>query len=413
MKILIATVGQSTAHLSKLKEKEFTHYYFLLSDQNRRQKETVKKLENLCGQVSGVLDVDIISADDVNNAFEVATKIIKIYNQDTISQIIVNPTGGTTSMSIGVYRASILANVETQISTGTRNCKHQITDWSHEWQTVNRKSIEVVENELFAEECLQIFDYQSVYTRFNSLIKETGSPHEIRIKEVTLTALALMKWDLLDFNKAHEIISTFKRDRIKNAFSEHVRSLVELKKIQENETNGIPTHLLISELWNSAGRSAIRGQYSEATLKFYRMLEAACQSILLYCYNEKSAEVDKTNLKDWGLSFSHDGDYGSSTIALSMIDTIHIFKRKRPPRDLKLRQFFVNNEENLKKYITLRNNSMFAHGFKIVERDEWENIRKFIQEEFLPVLKEDGAALNNGFIIVPQLPTSLLEFSLS
>ena len=52
-------------------------------------------------------------------------------------------------MSIGVYRASIIANVETPISTGTRNCKHQITDWSHEWQTVNRKSIEVVENELF------------------------------------------------------------------------------------------------------------------------------------------------------------------------------------------------------------------------------------------------------------------------
>jgi CRISPR-associated protein (TIGR02710 family) len=328
------------------------------------------------------------------------------------AEIIVNPTGGTNSMTIGAYRAAVLADVPAQVSTGVRDEKHQITAFTHEWQTINRRDIASAENDAFANECLKRFDYESVYNRYQPN-QNTGSSDQEKIVEIRLTAQAFMAWNSFNFDEAFKIMSHFERRRKKKYFSNHLRGLGGLKKIQCTPRDQVPIHLLISEFWNSAERSAARSHYSESILKFYRMLEAACQSVLLHSYGIFAGDVPKQAMDKLGIKPLPTEGGHSESFKLSMKNMIRVFKKNDTSKKLRLRDFLIENEIQLKKYISLRNYSIFAHGYEVIDETQWKMIKEFVEQQFLPSLQEDGGPLNGGFILVPQLPSSLEGFGLS
>jgi len=404
-KILIATIGANTKVLASMNKKEFTKYYFLLANISHgfEQKTLMQKIAKLCGGDFKPVFI-FVDPDDMNKTFDSVLKIIED-TKDPLVEVVVNPTGGTTSMTIGAYRASVLGGAQTQLSTGKRNKENQVFHWDSRWVPIDRTSIEIHENEILADKWLNKFDYESVYEQFKKYYGNTT--HYERPMQISRTAQAFMEWDRLNFSVSLKIMASFDTDRKKKYFSKYLDCLAQLKKVEEEELKKVPTNFLINEFWNSAERSAARGFYSESFLKFYRMLEAACQSVLQHSYNAYAGHIcDKIQINEWGIKVNKSGAGN-----VSMTEMIQIFKQNDTSKELKLRRFLVDNEERIKdQFSFLRNTSIFAHGYKVITKENWNEAQEFWKNEFFPLLKEDEYALR--YVTVPQLPSSLEEFRL-
>ena len=72
--------------------------------------------------------------------------------------------------------------------------------------------------------------------------------------------------------------------------------------------------------------------------------------------------------------------------------------------DAQVRQFATQRAKELLDQLQVRNNSILAHGFRPVREADWNKIRSWMEERFLPVLR--AAASKAGVKeMPPQLPT--------
>ena len=165
------------------------------------------------------------------------------------------------------------------------------------------------------------------------------------------------------------------------------------------DSRGCPSYVLLEDLWMNAERRARLGLYDDAVARLYRLMEAAVQTRLWNAHRIKTDKVPFERLPEsLREKFCHRGQPASVNLALSdAIDLLGFLDPEDPLSKI--------NEHGYPKWQSGRNNSILAHGFRPLEKNDWQQARSWFLErtEFL-------CKGRRGWQSADQLPDQLPNF---
>ncbi len=165
---------------------------------------------------------------------------------------------------------------------------------------------------------------------------------------------------------------------------------------------GLPSVLLVEDLWLNALRRAHRGQFDDAIARLYRLAEASVQARLHERFGINTKTVPLADLppeirEKQRPREDHKTGKPSETVPLGLKDARDYLACK-DPKD-KLARIWKENPPNWQGN---RNNSILAHGFKPLGERDWVLAKAWFDDK-KAVLWEDLL----GRPTLPQLPDHL------
>ena len=157
----------------------------------------------------------------------------------------------------------------------------------------------------------------------------------------------------------------------------------------------VPARLF--DLWLNAKRRAARGRYDDAVARIYRLIEWTAQWQL-----KSNLGVDTSDLSPSMVPAGVEPTFGQDgKIRVGLWRAWQVVHEgiAGPAAD-----FVAGHGASLKNLLQKRNRSILAHGFDPVNREDWQEVRSWTEDRFLPTLAE--LASESGLRKVPpQLPT--------
>jgi len=138
-------------------------------------------------------------------------------------------------------------------------------------------------------------------------------------------------------------------------------------------------------------------QYDDAVGRAYRLLEWTAQWLLKRDANIDSGNVLKDRIpKEMSLDTN---DKGKAKAGLR--DAWELLKHLGNDRT---KQFAKDNNEKMIQHLTVRNNSILAHGFEPISQQQWESFLGWMERGLFVLLDEE--VKQSGINTLPgQLPT--------
>ena len=232
--ILISTIGKNLDKLSQFIDDEYDEVYFLISANEKKNKSELQKKINQVFKKTIKFEFKKnlieVKTDDINDVFLNTIKIIHQFSDK--KQIIVNPTGGSTAMRIGLYRAGILTNSNIKILTGDRDDNHQL--YNARQENIDRELIIFYENLISVKKEFNKFNYNNAKIIFNQKFSDE------KIENVSKNIFSLSKffddWDNFKFeeiqNQYHNKVFNYETKKYLNKFKN--KSDLLLKVAKEN-----------------------------------------------------------------------------------------------------------------------------------------------------------------------------------
>ena len=393
MKILITTVGKNTDRLKAFIECQYDDIYILLSANEKSLRDKLKKqIENFFPQIHFSFDRNIkeVETDNTEEIFKFSMDLItKLNNENTV---VINPSGGSTAMRLGLYNAGKITNSKIEIVYGERDNSHQLI--SYRIKIINEETIDLYKLILQIKNYISFYDYESalVEIRNNNFIKIK----ENNILETLEYMFAFfLLWDRFEFLENNK-----KLNNLPNFISKKNKEflILNFKKKSELLNNSLKMDskvdpIWIGEFWFSALRSLKKGHYPESLLKIIRFLECILQNIL-----NKSHNIDTTK-KGSRLTLEE---------SLKKLNIIH------KDSNLKISEYFINKSEFIITITKLRNISIFAHGYSTIKKFEIEKIIKEIENDLIPLLRNKSISEYEFGVdlYMEQLPNSLKDIEI-
>ena len=393
MKILITTIGKNTKRLETFIEYQYDDVYVLLSANEKKLRDKIKKeIENFFPQIQFSFDKNIleIESDNIESIFKISRDLIIRLNKE--NTVVINPSGGSTSMRLGLYNAAKITNSKIEISYGERDDSHQLI--STRIKTINEETIDLYNL------ILRIRNYLSFY-EYGSVLAEIRNNNFIKIKEKKIIEtleyifVFFSLWDRFEFVEVNK-----KLNNLPNYLSKKNKEflIINFKKKSELLNNSLNMDskvdpIWIGEFWFSALRSLKKGHYPESLLKIIRFLECILQNIL-----NKSHNIDTTK-KDTRLTLEE---------SLKKLNILH------KDSNLKISEYFIKKSEFIITITKLRNISIFAHGYSTIKKFEIEKIIKEIENDLVPLLRNKSISEYEFGVdlYMEQLPNSLKDIEI-
>ena len=343
-------------------------------------------------------DFEEILLDDENNVeqieIECANFIQEVTNKGFLPEdIVIDFTSGTKAMSVGLVLAALnLQGITLSYIAGRRNSEGRVISGEEtvRTQTPNR----IFFNSLFKDSVYLFNKYQ-----FNACLelifkaKELLSDYEYLQKANTLEniALAYSSWEKFNHQKAFQILNEVTRsDDKKWLLNWNIKNLIERnKQILYKEIGGNYSDERVIDLLENACRRAEEGKYDDAVARLYRLLEYLAQYQLYTKYNKvetKSLDISKLpnklqtkyqNLKN------REGE-----IAISLFESYELLKDLNDELGIKFVNDYKRKEGKIKKLLSIRNNSILAHGFQPVGEAEFKILQKLLDDYIRLIIKD-------------------------
>ncbi len=204
-------------------------------------------------------------------------------------------------------------------------------------------------------------------------------------------------WDKFDHAIARQLLNPYR-----DVFSDYKQFLAML--LDEGKGHGFE---LIEDLLRNAERCAIQGRYDDAVGRLYRAIELSAQIWLKAKYEIDTGNIQVDNLDTLSLPSAQRtkimreiNDKGIIKIGLMLAwETI-----AEIPND-PLASIFKGNINKIKTFLSIRNQSIFAHGLTPIKKTDYERHSSTVAEFLQSVM--DTAITARGKvrrISLPQLP---------
>jgi CRISPR-associated protein (TIGR02710 family) len=405
-KVLIMSVGIGrgieSALYKSMKEHNPNYVVFITT------KESEATLERMVNgkRIKDMVENTCLTIEDEKD-IESSYKSIKNLVEDLLekgyspSEIYVDFTTGTKVMSAALASVALMYNLSSLTYVyGQRDENGRVISG-----TEKIMSLEPLRIILDIKEKKDIPAYFDVY-QFNACLetlKELKAHERIfshkeleRINELENLIIGFQEWDRFNHKQAKEILSKVKKFKLEKQIGFLDELIEERKSLSKKfpELKGkIPTHHLIVDLFSNAERRAEEGNYDDAVARLYRVIEMICQFVLLNEFKIDSSNVDIDKLKD-RLSKDQIEEYQrkmdeEGKVKLGLKEDLDLIIKLDPKNQIS--QLCSEVEDDLKECLSFRNNSILAHGFDPVHKDEYEKFQqlviKFI-DKIIPNYKE-------------------------
>lgn len=388
-----------------------------------------------------IVDFLKLAVDSYEKRIVEATDSLSIYHEikrayvswNRPSKVYIDFTGGTKTMSAAAALASTMISVQL-VYVGTEN---YLTDF--------RKPAPGSENLYYIDNPIEVFgdlELEKVFALIEKYNYAGAAEKLYKMKEtipdpvnrqqidfVYLLVKAYEHWDALEFPEAYEkmvqLLRELRRDyrMYKNILlmdfqpilKKQYEVLKELNKIpaliaQRNQQTVLTTESMIIGLMFTMYENAMRREeqekYDMATLLLYRLLEMIMQKRLMrygifvtkpdytqldYTYADPEYLETEENerlmlLKSRNLEFKKalfprtDRDYLPSPIAL--LDGYTLLAALGDKVCVDANGGALNQLRRIRSMVSLRNNSIFAHGLGPVGEEDYKRFRGFVQQMF-------------------------------
>lgn len=418
-KILILTVGGACQPIVKsLKQNKPDFVYFICSDDNNDAKgsyTTVIAEGKVCGGNPSVgkphVDSNIVSQanltntqyeivkikepDNINECFLSSSEILKNCKTEfPESNILIDYTGGTKSMSSGiVLAATTYPDVVISLVAGLRNDLIKTVDGTEQIRLFKVNTAYLNNYFLKADLLYNNRDYEAVIAILENLLSSyTDIPNEWQNKAraIIAEARAFNFWDKFEHDKAYLAFNN------KGMKEKYALQLADLRKIliarhkMDNkfdltsmglkDTIPVTGFELVFDLILNAERKALKQNFDDAIARIYRALEVFIQVHLKLNYSIETGNIDLSRIPDEDLKKKWSTQYGDR-IKIGLIESYELLGVLNN-EDNAFKKF-QDNRNHLLQVLESRNNSILAHGFQSINQQKYINIKKYAIEDFL------------------------------
>lgn len=363
----------------------------------------VEKLPNIVNQLSlgerFIADRDLIpiqEPDDLAECYlKVTSAIQKIQQDSPNAQLMADYTGGTKSMSVGLAMASVDYQITLYVTTNVRTNiikvdRGELTGQASVAPVVAQRTIEQ-----FLPIFLQQYNYPAAIAQLRRLLSSMALPPETRRKIQTLYACcsALDAWDRFEHREALELLEPQMRHHEIRQLSLFLKRVINSRgQIDEkfDFSNGTEGHgyEIVQDLLNNAERRAAQERYDDAVGRLYRALELLAQIRLKQAYDIKTGDVNIQTLPEMLRNeYEQERSPVRGKIQLASRKSYELLT-KLP--DDPIGKLYQKNAGKIIDTLEIRNNSLFAHGFQPINRDDYHKVREvfvnFIQSAITAVV---------------------------
>lgn len=150
------------------------------------------------------------------------------------------------------------------------------------------------------------------------------------------------------------------------------------------------------DLWRNAERRAAQGRYDDAVARVYRLLEWTAQWLL-----RTRASIDTSNLRPESIPdgvrvTKNDRDEKQAGLLAAWDLVAHHL-------DTEAARWVQAERGRLHDHIKMRNASILAHGYRPVDRGDWERLAEWVTTSYIPMLAVEAAHAGVR-LTPPQLP---------
>lgn len=415
MKILVATVGGNPAPILRAwnsVQPDFTVFVCSMDDLDTGHKGSYTQVEDHRASAETLSTtlaltpknyaITLVSADDLTAAYRLVKALMNQLHNDYPEAVIqADYTGGTKSMSASLVLASSeLDYVQLSVVTGARNDLIKVVHGTESLRPVNLGEVQIQREMEAMLRHWETFSYEAAELGLNALVDGLNIDElKRRVNYGKLISRTFQLWDRFQHQEALNVLSIY--DKV---MTPTLRSYeIALKDLTRTTSTPTLRFLQLWDLWLNAERRAAQRRYDDAVGRCYRLVEASGQWILSF-YQVDSANVTTESLSP-EIYVQLNLDQTSEPYKFGLVQTWQLVSLLHTgPLATAVRDHFGI----LLNLLTVRNQSLFAHGFSPISQPDWHSWETWLQEHFIPALQQEAQAL--GIKRFPnQLPRSIDE----
>ena len=361
------------------------------------KKPTLPNIPTQAGLADGSWEAQIIPADDLDDAWLKMRKTVDALGKRfPDAECVADYTGGTKTMTAALVLAALESadSVELRLVSGARPDLNSVEPGSEQSMSASVARIRSNRDMKLHLAAWGRFAYREAATGLDGICVAANSPDRRRLGIARALSHGLALWDDFDHAGANQKLGNYKNHMDKC----HLRALSLLT--QTEKPGNQPARLF--DLWLNAQRRAAQGRYDDAMARVYRLLEWCAQWQLKSKMDIDTADLP-ANLAPAGVSPGRDGKIS--------VGLWHAWQVVRERLDGPGSKFIEQHGSELLNWLEVRNKSILAHGFRPVQRGDWEETHRLVEKRFLPVLL-DLAQEADIREIPEQLPTAFPQITL-
>lgn len=335
--------------------------------------------------------------DDLNDCYLSALRLIeRVHAEHPDAKIIADYTGGTKSMTAGLVAAALDdGRCEIQLVTGQRQDLRQVTDQTEFVRPVWVWDAQVQRRMRTAREFIAHFDYAGAARLLEDTVMRFASKSTLSTLQRCLSLCrAFDAWDRFDHETARRLLQPYRGQFVGHAIA--------LDAILTGKGHGFEW---VEDLLLNAERRAAQGRYDDAVGRLYRALELTAQVWLRQRYDLDTSNVDVARVPEAmraRLEKMRD-EKGVVKIGLLLAwDVLAAFP------DDPIGAAFAAQRGELLDFLSVRNESLFAHGQRPVSQQDYEAHAPRVTAFLHAVIKTACEQQKRRFNPLLQLPTELL-----
>ncbi len=335
--------------------------------------EHCKLGENFNNQKDIVIVEDM---DDLGSCYSVILqKIIEVKNDGYT--ILTDYTGGTKTMSAALAMAALEEDCRLFLTTGIRKDLIKVSRGEHT-EDVNTSEIHVEKIvRQIREVHLKRHDYSGAVLQLSELLrtKTLSKQSKQRIRTLIKYNRAFELWDRFSHRQAWELLEDSLDDPFVRPFALQLKRVIQSRRAIDpdyKDASGMQGHgyELIEDLLLNAQRRESQSRYDDAVGRIYRALELMIQLYLKKEYEILTGDVDLSKLPDTvreKYEVFRVADSGPIQISLK-----RSYELLSDLSDQTLQPLYQSNANRIEGILSIRNYSLFAHGFKSISKEQYE-----------------------------------------
>jgi CRISPR-associated protein (TIGR02710 family) len=420
MKILILTVGGSCAPIvTSIKQNKPDEVHLICSDDTDTTKgsyNTITGNGKVCGKdpknpdEPNILEqaeiakemegekyhiLKIKNPDDLNNCYIESLNLLSGEKEKyPDAEIVIDYTGGTKSMSVGLGAAAMdVSGITVCLVKGTRTDLIKVQNGTQRIK-LTQMNIGFLKRQIdVAKNLMDRYDYDGAIGILEEAAKHPNIPEEAdaEIDKYLTISKTYLAWDRFDHVEAWRFLHHYRKWYVKNVM--FLEAVIWSRKIFDINFNKIPIeglsiapkgcgYELVEDLVLNAERRAEQGRFDDAVARLYRALELLVQLRLKLEYSIITGEVDIEKLPDiHKKEYEAKRDSKDNIIKIALKESYELLVKMN--KEDPLTKIYTEKEKHLWDLLNVRNNSLYAHGFTPILKEQYEEFYKTFVEDIL------------------------------
>jgi len=370
----------------------------------RKGTEVIKKEPNILVQTNFNKrfnkDTDLIiveDPDEINDCYKkIEEKIIQIKDENPDYNIIADYTGGTKTMSAALAMAALDYNISAlYVTTSKRRDLIRVESGQFPRRVMTSIMHHKRRLKQIFPKMLKKFNYPAAIEEIETVLMECelSNKENKTIKENLDYVKGLDAWDCFDHIEALKLLEPMmgKDDETKSLVMFLKRVIASRKIIDEDfRTENVKSikghgYEVVEDLLLNAERRACQKRFDDAVGRIYRALELMAQIRLKIKFDLLTGDIDINNLNLKNLAEELKANLekkrnDNGRIQIALRDSFNLLNDLGDEIGVK----FKKTESHIIDTLKIRNNSLFAHGFRSITESDYkrikDNIVSFIED---------------------------------